>query len=541
MKTRKNQLSASQMEHVQNVFKDPVMFASQILGASLWEGEVEILRSIRDHRRTAIKAAHGVGKTFTLAHAVLWWLVRYPDGIVLTTAPTFRQVETQLWSELHLAAARAKFPFPEINATKLRFRGEDNFALGLSTDRPENFQGYHGRHLLIIADEAPGLQSGIWDAVAGTMAGGKVHVVMAGNPILPAGAFYDAFTRERELWNCITIDAFDSPNLAGISLEELLQMDPREGGPLDQNPVPHLVTRRFVYDQRRTWWHGDESSSPNWMSRVRGQFPDQAQNALIKLPWLERALERSRANPVQDDDPSLVAGVDVGGGEAETVVYLCASKPGQHKIIKMGAWRGIDTRGEVVNFLAPYRSRLRTVRVDDIGIGRNFGLHLKDERFPWEPVNVSLPCQSQVDLGQDDPNRRFANRKAQRYQVLADAFEHDQIEGLTDDQTIAQLGDIQYEIDSHGRMKIEPKEKARARGVRSPDRAEALMLALGMPYSAGEIIVVRVIPLGARFRPVEPDGRTPSSVLVATRVHDDVQLPSNVARVRNRRFPRGAW
>jgi hypothetical protein len=31
-------------------------------------------------------------------------------------------------------------------------------------------------------------------------------------------------------------------------------------------------------------------------------------------------------------------------------------------------------------------------------------------------------------------------------------------------------------------MKIEPKEKARIRGIPSPDRAEALMLALGKPF-----------------------------------------------------------
>jgi len=91
------------------VIKDPVLFATQILGANLWQREVEILQSIQHHRRTAIKACHGVGKTFTLAHAALWWLVRYEDGIVLTTAPTLRQVATQLWSELHRVAASSKF------------------------------------------------------------------------------------------------------------------------------------------------------------------------------------------------------------------------------------------------------------------------------------------------------------------------------------------------------------------------------------------------------------------------------------------------
>lgn len=490
MKTKK-ELSPQQKTLVQRVVSDSVLFATHVLGAQLWEGQVEILRSIQKFRRTAIRSCHGVGKTYALAVAVLWWLARYPDGIVLTTSSTFRQVKTQLWSEIHRLIAQAKVHYPELKNTELRLRDDSNFALGFSTDRAANFQGYHGKHVLIIADEAPGIESGIWDAIAGTMAGGKVHIVMAGNPTLPSGAFYDAFTRERELWNCIRIDAFDSPNLKGIGLDELLRMDPTEGGPLDQNPVPYLVTRRWVFDQHHAWWHGDEGSSPQWLSRVRGQFPDQAQTALIKLSWLERAKERALSSTVQDKAASLVAGVDVGGGEAETVVYVCDSKPHDFKIIAVGAWRGEDTRGEVVRFLAPYRDRLRSVRVDAIGIGHNFGLHLRDARFPVELVNVSRTCESHPEWHENDPAGRFVNLKAQYYQELADAFERDEVQGLRDDVTIGQLAGMLYEVDPHGRIQIESKEIARARGVPSPDRAEALMLALCRPPQKIEWISVR--------------------------------------------------
>ena len=98
-----------------------------------------------------------------------------------------------------------------------------------------------------------------------------------------------------------------------------------------------------------------------------------------------------------------------------------------------------------------------------------------------ELVNVGMPCESKPELGENDPSRRFLNLKASFYQALADAFEHDQIEGLTDETTIGQLAGILTEIDSRGRIKIESKEDARKRGVPSPDRAEALMLALGEP------------------------------------------------------------
>jgi len=481
---RKNspQLSTEQKSSLRKVVADPVLFAIHILGSTLWEREAEILQSIRTHRRTAVKAAHAVGKTFILAISALWWLARYPDGIVLITSPTLRQVRTVLWLEIHRLVGRAKVPYPKLKTTELKLRDDNNFAIGFSTNQAENFQGYHGKHVLIIADEAPGIDSAIWDAVAGVMAGGKVHIVMAGNPTVPSGAFYDAFTKERGLWNCFTISAFDSPNLKGLSLEELLDLDPAEGGPLDRNPFPYLATRRWVRDQYFAWWHGSESSSPKWLSRVLAQFPDQAQNALIKMIWLERATQRAIENPVRDiGSGSLVAGVDVGGGEAETVVYVAERTHNRCRIIAMGAWRGEDTRGQVVNFLNQFRPRLRAVRVDSIGIGHNFGLHLRDCRFPVELINVGMSCESKPQWGENDPARRFVNLKACFYQEVADAFERDQVEGLMDEATIGQLAGLLYEIDSQGRIKIESKDQARARGVTSPDRAEALMLALCKP------------------------------------------------------------
>ena len=422
----------------------------------------------------------------------------------------------------------------------MKLRGEDNYAIGFSTDRSSNFQGYHGNHVLIVADEAPGLEAEVFEAIAGIMAGGIVHIAMGGNPTVPSGAFYDAFTKERKLWNCFTLSALDSPNLKGLNLEQLLALDPAEGGPLDQNPVPYLVTRRWVYEQHQRWFHSSESNSPIWQSRVMAQFPDQAQNALIKQAWLERANRRALDSLVEDSRGPLVAGVDVGGGHAETVAYVCASKPGHYRIIKMGAWRGEDTRGEVVRFLAEFRGRLSTVRVDEIGVGYNFGLHLRDERYPVEMINVSRPCQSRPEWRENDPARRFTNERALFYQTLADAFERDQIDGLTDEVTIGQLVNIWYEIDSHGRLKIESKENARSRGVPSPDRADALMLALGrLPWKV-EILTSRDLPRrGSESFGLRDDDDDDMDLTTSPRSRWDAWAPGRLSQhLRNKT---GAW
>jgi hypothetical protein len=54
------------------------------------------------------------------------------------------------------------------------------------------------------------------------------------------------------------------------------------------NPRPYLVTRRWVYEHYHEW--GEDS--PRWESRVRGEFPSQAEDALISLKWIEAASER---------------------------------------------------------------------------------------------------------------------------------------------------------------------------------------------------------------------------------------------------------
>jgi phage terminase large subunit len=166
-------------------------------------------------------------------------------------------------------------------------------------------------------------------------------------------------------------------------------------------------------------------------------------------------------------------------------------------------------------------STIRHRQVDAIGIGHNFGLHLGDCRFPVDPINVSRRCESSPHLGDDDPALRFVNLKACFYQALADAFERDQIEGLTDETTIGQLASLIYEIDSQGRLKLESKEQARARGVPSPDRAEALMLALCKPPQKIEYRSARDLPSSNAQTGICP-------------FDEDAQ-----ARVRPRRWPRG--
>ena len=75
-----------------------------------------------------------------------------------------------------------------------------HYAVGLSTNDPNRFQCYHAAHVLIIADEAQGILSAIWEAVEGIRAGGDVRVLVQGNPTVTGGHYHDAFGRNRGIW-----------------------------------------------------------------------------------------------------------------------------------------------------------------------------------------------------------------------------------------------------------------------------------------------------------------------------------------------------
>jgi phage FluMu gp28-like protein len=134
----------------------------------------------------------------------------------------------------------------------------------------------------------------------------------------------------------------------------------------------------------------------------------------------------------------------------------------------MKAWGDADPRGALLAALAPYREHRPTVCIDSIGIGYYMGQHVRDDGWLVLDVNVGRPA---VD------KRRFSNWKAELFWGLRDVFTEGDIEIPADAKLISQLSSLRYDYNSRGLVQIESKVAMARRGVRSPDRAEALMLA----------------------------------------------------------------
>jgi hypothetical protein len=438
---------------------DPAHFAGDVLGSVLWRRQRDIMRAVATKPLVAVKACHASGKTYQAARLALWWLTRFPEGKVINTAPGWRQVRL-MWEEIRLARAQSRIAFPEPSATELRIT-DANYIQGISTNEAVKFQGIHGRNILIIADEAPGIRADIWDAIEGVRAGGDVHVLMLGNPVIPSGYFFNAFARGRTIWTNFTISAFDTPNLAGITMEQLLAMSEDE---LAHPTAPYLVTRRWVRERALAWGQ----KHPMFRARVLGEFPSQSVHSVFSLELIEQAkrdattqeIEKLKTLPIQ-------VGIDVAGpGEDETALVARAGGA----VLEIHAFPEHDPRGRVVQVLSRLQrtGRLIYVVVDSVGIGYNFALHLSDLGFPVFLFNAGYRAGDA---------ERFVNSKAESYWGLRDWMEQGAICGLNDLETEAQLSAILYRATASGRTEIETKEEARKRGQASPDRAEALVMA----------------------------------------------------------------
>lgn len=472
--------------------KDPVEYSRRFLRHRSWSMQRAIMRSVWQNRRTAVKGCHASSKTFTAADIVLTWLAHDERAVVVTTAPTWKQVVLTMWGEIGKAIANSIVAYPAPGRAQLwiaragvRGAKHDNYATGISTNEADRFQGLPRLKTLIVIDEAPGVKPPIWIAIEGIRAGGDVRVLALGNPTYAGGPFYEAFTSNRLGWSSFTIDALDTPNTRplGRTPEERLDVIVRayeagDGPLLEGDVVPYLVGRRWIGEKFKEWG----PDSPQFEARVRGRFPTYSEIAVYPLAWIDRAaaqdletmeeLEPAKHRETLEADYDV--GIDPAGpGKDECVVYIVQ----RSHVVAMGVFTMPDPRGPVAEFLSHFRSRIRRLKIDTSGIGYFFATHFRD--LGYEVHFINAEGNPVFDHRDRSGRRKFANRKAETYWHTRDLFEEDEITGLTDPKTQSQLSLLHWLTDSAGRIMIEPKDKAkRERGMASPDRAEALILAL---------------------------------------------------------------
>jgi phage terminase large subunit len=433
---------------------DPVLFVDSVLGFHTWSKQAEILESVRDHQRTAVRSCHGTGKTATAARVVLWFLAAYPQSRVITTAPTWAQVRDLLWTEIGracLTAPTGLYPSPDIARLTI---DTDWFAVGLSTNQPERFQGHHAEHLLLVVDEASGVDERIFEAAEGFLTGDHARVLLIGNPTQTSGQFYRCFHSERDLWSTIHISALDSPNLTGEDVPDTLSRN--------------LVSVEWVDEKRRQW--GEDS--PMFQVRVLGNFPTNSDDQVISIGACENAQARS-VEPEHRDEHVIACDVARYGSDETVIVHRHGNRA---RILETYNGKSLmETAGNIVNAIRELGvNTMPRVVVDDAGLGGGVTDRLVELGIRVEAFQGGATAH-EPDL--------FPNRRSEAWFAFADRLADIDLD--TDQQLAADLVAPRYTIDSQGRRVVESKDKTKTRLSRSPDRADAVLMAFAPAARTG--------------------------------------------------------
>jgi hypothetical protein len=435
--------------------QNPLDFFQDILGCQPWSEQTKILNSVRDNPETAVKSCHSLGKDWLSARIAIWFMCCHSPSLVITTAPTDRQVKGILWQEIAMAAANSRIPLGGSLLKQELHLSPDQRAMGFTATDATRFQGWHCPNMLIILDESAAIEQDIYTGIDSCLASGiKTRRLEIGNPTDPTSEFAKSFKTPGI--TKISVSAFDTPNFTTFGITQKDIVDGSWSSKItDDLPAPWLVTPAWVAKRAQRWG----ISNPLYLSRVTAQFPVEGENTLISLADIEAAQNRD----LEIGEPNIL-GVDVARFGSDKTVINHRQGP-VNRIIE--SFSKVDTMETVGHTKMAWRKTMATrVHVDVIGVGGGVHDRLNEQHVPVVEANASAAAF--------DPEN-FINRRAEWYWNLRSAFETGEIDlDPLDEDLAAELCDIQWKPNSKGKIQIESKEDIKKRVGRSPDNADAL-------------------------------------------------------------------
>ena len=500
----------------------PEIFIKNVLGDFLDKNQLRIARAVAKFDRVAVASCHSIGKTFTSARLALWFLTCYPNSLVLTTAPTERQVSFLLWGEIRKAFESSKWPLKgKMRAGNLlEIKEKEWYAIGFSPQAPAKtkemmdsteqqkviIQGWHGDYIFVILDEAVGIDADIWTQIEGILTSGKVVKILAiGNPTTKNCIFHTLF--DSPVWHSLYVTCFDTPNMIANGLTDMAALE-KEGDRLAEmnenerlleikkykRPVPHILLAGWVVERFLQWGKDD----PRFQGKAIGLFPDADEMTLISERVVKEAWSRKH---FAKEDGVRYIGVDVARKGTNLTVFTELQDgedghlPVQTKLKRLKGRDLMSVTGELVAFCKFDWDEVNGPRIycciDATGIGsgvydrvremQRFGKLTK--RIKFIEVHNGAGVQT-VFRNPKNPTEKELNEQKTYLNVGALAY-NDLAEALKDGLRIKeekcylkQLPGRRFDYKSTGKQFMESKKDfAKRMQMDSPDEGDSLVLA----------------------------------------------------------------
>ena len=443
-------------------------------GPRKWQRQ--ILGDLRDHikanngkvdfdtARLAIASGRGIGKSALVSWLTIWMLSSRIGSTTIVSANSEAQLRSVTWAEITkwLAMSLNSHWF-EIAATRimpakwLTELVERDLKKGTrywsvegrlwSEENPDAYAGVHNFDgVMLIFDEASGIPDSIWSVSDGFFTENTPHRfhLAFSNPRRNTGYFYETFHSKRAFWQTRVIDARDV-----------------EG--TDKNLYQRII---------------DEYGPDSYQASVEvyGNFPSEGDDQFIGSTLVDDAVKRT---PARDATAPIVIGVDPARFGADATVI--AVRQGRD-ILELRRHRGADTMevaGHVIDAIEQYKPAL--VCIDEGGLGAGVVDRLKEQRYKIRGVNFGNKAKNQTMWG---------NKRAEMWGAMRDWLKTGHIP--SDRFLKTDLISPRTKPDSKGTLFLESKKDMKARGLASPDAADAIAVTFAFPVASTDPRLSRV-------------------------------------------------
>ena len=408
--------------------------------------------------RMATSSGRGIGKSALVSWLTLWMLSTRIGSTTVISANSESQLRSVTWAEITkwLAMSLNSHWF-EVSATRLMPAKwitelvERDLKKGTrywsvegrlwSSENPDAYAGVHNYDgVMVIFDEASGIDDAIWAVTAGFFTENTPNRfwLAFSNPRRNTGYFYECHNSKRDFWNTKIVDARTV-----------------EG------------TDKAVYQQIIDEYGADSSQAA---VEVYGDFPSAGDDQFISSSIVDEAMRRPL---LKDLSAPIIVGVDPARfGSDSTVIAIRQGRD----IIGIKRFKGDDTMtvvGHVIEAIEEYKPAL--VVIDEGGVGGGVVDRLKEQRYKIRGVNFGNKSKNPLMYG---------NLRAQMW---GDMRQWLKTASIPSDRVLkTDLISPVMKPDSKGTIFLESKKDMKARGLASPDAADAICVTFAYPVAHRE-------------------------------------------------------
>lgn len=492
-----------------------MLWATEYLGLQLWSKQKEILYSIRDNRNTAVAAGRGVGKSFVAAVAMCWWVDVHPIGVdesgapqtfVASTAPFAELIGAILWNNMKVLHALSRKRHEEFKRRRdegeelaeyaaadhqlpgyitgdNKWKTNDGILIGQGRKPPDSatesgFSGYHATYLLAIGDEAAGLSKEMIDNLRNITTGEENRLLLIANPTDPTSAMASIWQKDKATWSTMHISVLDSPKITN-----------EEG--FDASRITAMSGQDFIDEVVADY--GEESA--DYKINVLGQWAFERGNNVFSDVVIARA---ANACVLADEVQYIQIGMDVARGETDYTELYAAyrgsvwttdedGKPLEDtgkrglRVRHLNSW--LNTPASNPDPEHPGSAEQADVIVRQMGAAviavdaAGFGRAVSDALY----LSLAKGLYGVVEVFGSKPSndtRTFVNIRAEAIFEIERKMSQGEIDiDGADEELLTQLRRVVFEYTDKGQRKIESKDSMKKRGLKSPDKVDALWYA----------------------------------------------------------------